>query len=97
MRCVSFMTVYDVLSFSPLVNMFFAKICFGTHTFCVFGQYVFDGPRIESIILLFGQAKTFFGRDTLYVFLVNVYPSIHTKTDFRYTRIGQNTNSGFWG
>ena len=60
--------IYDVLSYSPLVNMFFAKICFGTHTFCVFGQYVFDGPRIESIILLFGHAKTFFGRDTNYVF-----------------------------
>ena len=89
--------IYDVLSYSPLVNMFFAKICFGTHTFCFFGQYVFDDPRIDSIILLFGQAKTFFGRDTLCVFLVNVYPSIHTKTDFWYTRVGQNTKFVFWG
>ena len=57
--------ISDVLSYSPLVNMFFAKICFGTHTFRVFGDNVFDGPRIDSIILLSGHAKTFFGRDTL--------------------------------
>ena len=78
--------IYDVLSYSPLVNMFFAKICFGTHTFCVFGQYVFDGPRIDSIILLFGQAKTFFGRNTNYVFWEHAEWSKHSICFLGFTR-----------
>ena len=65
---------YDVLSFKPLVNMFFAKICFATHTFWGFGQFVFWRQRLESSRLLFGHGQNVFWavtRFTLYVFLVH--------------------------